>query len=1130
MSKYNNNNYTLLINKLDRFIRKYYFSQLIRGVLFSIGIIIVAFLLFSLLEYYFYFSTTVRKTMYYGFLGLLGLVSLIGIVIPLLNIFKLGNVISHEQAAKIIGDHFVDVKDKLLNILNLKQQAHSVSDASLIEASISQKITEIKPIPFTGAVNLGKNKKYIKYAIIPLLCFLVIFLGAPNLIKEGTDRIINNDKEYEREAPFHFAVTNDTLEVIQFEDFEVNVEVDGNVLPNEAFIHYNNFPFNLKKEDPETFSYRFNKVQKDVSFYLEANGVQSQNYVVSIIPKPVMVSFDAYLDYPNYLGRKDEVLRNSGDMVIPLGTKIKWRFEAESTDDISIKFGSNRPRSAERKADGTFQYNGSFKKDIDYSIYLSNDRLTNADSISYGISVIPDQFPTISARQLKDSLDEKVLYFLGDAADDYGIKKLDFVYTIQRTAPIVELADSVAKALEKTPIKSRIPMERGPNSKATRFAYTWDINLMNLLQGDKLVYHFEVWDNDGVNGSKKAKTQTMSYEVPTINSLDEQIEEQNEEFKDDLTESMEEAKELKQEAKELQQEILQKKDLNWEDKAKIEDMIKKNKDLQDKMQQMKDNYDENLEKQEEFKEFSEEVKEKHEKLQEMMEKVMDEELQELLEKLEKLLDELQKDQALEELEDMEMNNEEMEMELDRLMELFKQLEIDQKMEETIEKLEELAEKQEKLSENTEQKQDGSNLEKEKQQQEKLNEEFEEIKKDIEELDKMNKELDNEKDIKKDTQKKQDDISKEQQESSQQMEKKQSKSASKKQKSAAQQMQQLAQQMQQMQQQQDMEQVEEDMKAIRQLLENLVELSFDQEDLMEIIGKTDINTPQYIDLIQNQHKLKDDAELIEDSLVALSKRVFQLEAFIMGEISEVNRNLASSIEQLAERKIPNANTSQQFTMTHVNNLALMLNEVMQQMQQQMAQQMEGDQMCNKPGSGACNKPGGKGKGKSGKMQQQLNDQIKQLQQGLKGGMPRQQANKEAAKLAAKQAMLRQAMEKLNQQRNKDGKKPLGDLEKLAEDMEQTEIDLINKNITAETLERQKKILTRLLQAEDADQERDIDKKRKADKPRKIIRKPPPEMEEFRKKKESETELYRTVPPSLRPFYKKLVEKYFKSLSY
>ncbi len=1133
MSSNRKNNYRLLIQKLDQFIRKYYFNKLIKGLLYSVGIIILAFLVISLLEYQFWFTTTTRKILFYGFLGLTGLVVFVGVLIPLFQIFKLGKVISHQQAANIIGQHFSKVKDKLLNILHLKEQSKGLEDASLIEASINQKIDDIRLVPFTGAVNLGKNRKYIKYAALPLLCLFSILFLAPSLIKDSTDRLINNDKESERPAPFHFSVVTDTLEVVQYEDLDIDIKVAGTVLPNEAFIHYNDFPYKLKKKTPADFTYHFNKLQNDVTFHLEANGVRSQSYKVKVIPKPVMLSFDAVLDFPNYLGRKNEVLRNSGDMVIPTGTKVSWKFEAENTNDITLQFGkASKAQATADEEESTFTYRKTFSKDADYTVFLSNDRLKNADSISYSISVIPDQHPNIAARQMKDSLDTRVLYFIGEASDDYGIKSLDFVYYVQRDAPIVGTADSsFYKATEIG--QKRVPMERGANDKATNFAYTWDIAKMTLLPGDKLTYYFEVWDNDGVNGSKKARTQTMSYEVPTIEDLDDKADEKTEEFKEDLEEAVDEARDLKEEAKKLQEEILQKKDISWEDKAKIQEMLEKNKDLRDKMEQMQDNYEENMEEQEEFKEFSEDVKEKHEKLQEMLEELMNEELRELFEKLEKLLDDLKKEDALEELENFEMNNEEMEQELDRLMELFKQLEFDQKLEETIEKLEKLAEEQNKLGDETEKKKEGSNMGEQDRKQDKLNEKFEDIKKDLQELDKMGEELQKDEDVSEKTKSDQQQISQDQQQAGDKMKQKSSKSASQKQKSAAQKMQEMAKKLGSMQMQMEMEQIEMDMKAIRQLLENLVNLSFDQEDLMDAVEKSDINTPMYISLMQKQKKLKDDAELIEDSLVALSKRVFQLESFIMNELTEMNRNIGKSITHLADRKVPNANTSQQYVMTSVNNLALMLGEVMQQMQQQMAQQMQGDQMCNKPGSGACNKPGGMGKGKGmGKMQQQLNDQIRMLEQGIKSGkMPGKQISKEAAQLAAKQAALRQALEKLNQQRNKDGKKPLGDLEQLAKDMDQTERDLVNKQITAKTLERQKKILTRLLKAENSEQEREVEKKRKADKPRKKIeRKPPPELEEFKKKKKSETELYRTVPPSLRPYYKKLVEKYFKSISF
>jgi len=150
-------NYQLLINKLDQFIRKYYINKLIRGVLYSVGLILLLFLAMSLLEYYYYFNSGVRKAMFFSFIGI-SLLALAGwVFVPLMKYFRLGSVISHEQAAQVIGAHFTDVKDKLLNILQLKKQSDANTNRDLILASIDQKSDEIKPIPFKNAIDLSKT-------------------------------------------------------------------------------------------------------------------------------------------------------------------------------------------------------------------------------------------------------------------------------------------------------------------------------------------------------------------------------------------------------------------------------------------------------------------------------------------------------------------------------------------------------------------------------------------------------------------------------------------------------------------------------------------------------------------------------------------------------------------------------------------------------------------------------------------------------------------------------------------------------------------------------------------------------------------------------------------------------------
>ena len=123
-----NSAYNLLIQKLDAFIRKYYRNQLIRGAIYATGITVLFYLVVTLLEHFAWFGTSARTVLFYAFIIINAVVITRLIIIPLLKMFHLGKVISHEQASQIIGDHFPNVKDKLLNTLQLKQLSNEINN------------------------------------------------------------------------------------------------------------------------------------------------------------------------------------------------------------------------------------------------------------------------------------------------------------------------------------------------------------------------------------------------------------------------------------------------------------------------------------------------------------------------------------------------------------------------------------------------------------------------------------------------------------------------------------------------------------------------------------------------------------------------------------------------------------------------------------------------------------------------------------------------------------------------------------------------------------------------------------------------------------------------------------------
>ncbi|NNE26774.1 MAG: DUF4175 domain-containing protein [Saprospiraceae bacterium] len=1102
-------NYDLLIQKLDQFIRKYYLNQLIRGVLYSSAVIIGLFLAFTLLEHEFFFNTGVRKGLFYGFIGFSIASLAYWVLLPLSHYFKLGRIIDHEQAAHIIGHHFTSVQDKLLNVLQLKKQSLGLTSADLINASIEQKTESIKLVPFKAAIDLKKNRQYLKYALPPALALLVMLFAAPSLITESTHRIINNNTAFEKAAPFHFNIKNEDLSVVQYDDFDLNIQITGSVLPDEVFVEVDNFQYRMKKLSKDQFRYTFNSVQKNIAFNVFSGSVRSDKHELDVLLKPNLSSFEVSLDYPSYTGRKDEVLNNIGDMLLPEGTKVKWTFESNNTDILELGFTSNNERiEAKRIAEQRFSAQKRIYKSDSYKVYISNKAIPTPDSVSYIVNVTPDQYPEINVEVFEDSLASGVIYFVGNASDDYGLENLSFnlIRTDERGGQINETETLL-----------------NPQFREIQYDHILDINALQLKPGEKLSYYFEVFDNDAVNGSKSAKTAVMEFEKPTVEEFEEQEQENEEDIKDKLKKSIEESKKIKEELKKMREKLLQKQEPDWEDRKEFEKLFERQQEVEKALQEAKEKFEENLKNQEEFTERSEEIQEKQEKMQELFEEAVDKETQELMDKIQELLEELNKEDMIQMMEDMQMSEEAMEKNNERLLELFKNLEMEKEIQDMTEKLEELAEEQEDLSEKTENSSESQDSL--QNQQEELNKEFDKLQEKMDEMQQKNQELERPKDLGEDTPEQMEEIKKDMEQSQDQLQKQQNKSASKKQKRAAQKMKEMAQKMQSNQQSQNMDQMQEDIAALRQLLENLVTMSFDQEDLINSIKRVNINTPTYVSQIQEQFKLKDDFQLIQDSLQALAKRVSQIEGFVTEKVVEIESNLGHSIDELEERQKNQAEDHQRKTMKNVNDLALMLSETMQQMQEQMGDMMMGSQMCNKPGGAGSS--GQKPMDKITEGQQKLGEDMKKMGEGKGQGENGKPSAKDFAESAARQAELRRALEAMQEQKMEQGK---GSelLQEIIEEMDKVEVDLVNKRMDSELMLRQQDILTKLLEAEKAEREREFDNKRKAEIGEEKLKELPPELKEYLKERESQIDLYNKISPSLRPYFRQLVDEYYKSL--
>jgi len=1088
---------------------------MIKGALLALGLVLLYFFIITILETQFYFGTTGRKVLFFSFLATGIACIFYWVLIPLSKWLRLGKTISHAEAATIIGKHFQDVDDKLLNILQLKE--NSSADDLLAQASIDQKTSDIGLVPFQGAIDLRSNKKYLKYTAVPLVLLIAFITLAPSDLKDSTGRLINNGQEYKRKAPFDLNLAQPSLEVMQYEDYVLEINAAGDVIPDEVYVQTEGLTYRMKKVRAGVFSYTFQNVQKDVKFSVSSGPVQSQDYNLKVLYKPVISSFEVVLDHPAYTGIPDEILLNDGDFIVPQGTKVSWSLLTDYTEEASLTLlDPAESLEATRNTESEYGFSNRIMRNTEYRIKLSNEHTTTPDSISYSISVIPDNHPDITAEEFVDSLQTDLRYFAGQAKDDYGLRSLAFHYQIVRPDG-------------RNGEKLSIPLALS-GKQSSQFSYTFDLATLDLKAGEQVNYYFEVYDNDGINGSKSTRTSIYQHKKASEEELEAEIEENDKQIKSDLSENKEESKKLKDEFKKLREDILQEKELDWQKKKDLEKLMNKQKELMNKFQQAQENFEENLNKKEELQEKSEELQEKAEKVQELFDEAKNKELEELMEKVQELMDEMKKEEALEKLQELEQSAEEMEFDMERALEMYKQLEVELEMEKQIEELKELAEEQKELGKDTESKEENSSNEENQKEQEEINEKFEKIKEEIEKTKEKNEELKAPKDIP-EQQEKTDEIQKQQQGSMQDMKQQQNQKAGEKQQKAGEEMDEMAEEMQSAMQQGEQDQQMEDMEMLRQLLENLLTLSFEEETLISAFRKASTNTPRYTYLTQSQKNIKDDFKIVEDTLRELSTRVYELESFITEKVSDINLNLDKSLTDLEERQKLQASEHQQKAMTYLNDLALMLNESLEKMQQQMAQGQPSAQ-CNKPG----NKPGGQGSipmDKMTKAQQELNGKMKQQgkkKPGGEGGSEGEDGRsaKDFAEMAAQQAAIRKALEAKRKANAEQGKGQSEELNGIIDDMDKVEIDLVNKRLTNEMIQRQEHILTRLLEAEKAERERDFDNKRQAEKGQDIERQRPAALEKYLKEREAEIDVYRTVSPELRSYYKSLVEKYYKEL--
>ncbi len=1101
-----------LIEQIDAFIRKYYKNELLKGLLYFVGFLFASWLLVSSLEFFGRFSSNVRFFLLLTFIIGNSFILFRFFLRPLAKLYSFGARINREQAARIIGSFFPTISDRLLNTLQLQQVANP-NDRSyeLIAASVAQKSKDLLIVPFSEAISFSELKKYLKFVVPVLLLFGGVYIVTPALIIDGSSNVVNYSQA--QKAPFLFLNATKSTTIKEGESFTATVTLKGDYLPEKVYVISDRGRFLMTQCRKNQWRFTFDNLKLDCSYVFESEGYQSSAFDVHVLGRSSLGQLTAAVTYPAYLNRKSERFDNVADIEIPEGSNVSWTIVGKNATNLAVDWLGKTSfyKGSSAKFDVTYTTSGPLK------ITLKNQ--TNTDLSTVQISTIKDAFPSILVNESVDSIKTAIRSFAGLINDDYGLSRLLFHYTIT--------SKSGNQRSNKLAVKK-------VSGTADKFYFTVDFSRENLSIEDKISYYFTVSDNDGVNGSKSTQSQTFVYELPTLTELNNKRDETQNQLQSSLADVLKKAERFEMDVDRLKKALTNQSKSDFKNLEQIKQLQQEQNQLQQELQQIQETLSQSNEEKNQLSEQDKELLEQQELIDQLLNEVMDDDLKKLLDELESLLQKNDQQQLKEETQKLDQSTDDMKKQLDRTLEMLKKMQVNEKIDDAVKELSELAKEQEKLKEAVEDNK--LSPEDAAKKQEEINKQFEELKKDLEELNKLNEELSRPMNLS-DLEQLKSETTKDLNDAKSKLDQGKSSKAGQNQKAAAQKMQTMAVQLAQDKEAANKKQNEEDMGLIRVLLENLIAISFDQEKTMQAALTVKDTDPFYRKLGRKQRSIFDDTKIIEDSLIALAKRQPKISTFIDRELTAIRSNFKLMIDDIDEHKRRELSAHQQLVMTSLNNLALLLNESLQSMQQQAQNQQKGN--------GSCSNPGGSGKGSSGgestdDMKEMLKKQLEQMKKGPNpggkepgskpgegnAGMPGL-GNKQIAQMAAQQTAIRQKLEQMRSEMNKDGQGNGNKLNPLIKELEQQERDLINKNFSNQMIKRQQDILTRLLESEQAIRERGFDEKRESKSGNFLNNGNLIRFDEYNKQKLIQFELFRSVDPQLSPYYRAKAEQYFST---
>lgn len=1091
---------------------------------YRVGVVILGLgFLLVVLEGWAYYSSATRQQICGFFLFTAGILLTIPIIYYFLVLTQRLSQYDDLHLAKRIGATFPHIKDSLVNVLQLegllRQRAPGFS-VPLVEQSIAKVAQQLAETNLLALVPEQRRQRDRRRLLFSIVCIGVAWLIFPRHLGSAWSRLIHSRQEYAVPLPFTIQSLTGTREILGGDSLTLKFSCQGRY-PHHLNLRLSYPTFEQKQPvTPDTNGLILVKIpalRQDLIYeaYAENRGlfkpwrrISSGQDTIRIINRP-------------------EILRVVFNIAPPVYTQLPVQRQESNNPEILLYKGStvalevlaNKPISQ-----GTLNFSqgpiirlairgtralASFQvyREDEFTINLTDEQqITNRDPLRYHLRIQPDNYPSVTLLNPKgdyDLTEEMTIPLTIRISDDFGFSRMAIVYRLLKN-----YAPEPAAEQEKP-----FPL-RELDKPLQELFYLWNVGDLNLAPEDAVEFRIDVYDNDVVSGPKKGTSTTIRARFPSLNELFAAVQGTQEEISEQGAEIAAQLRQTQQALEEVARELLKKPNVSWEQKKQLENEARKTEQAAEKLEQLGQKVEQLIKAAERNQLWTPETLAKYAQLQQAFEEIMTPELRAALRQLQQALEKMDAQAVKQALDNFKINQQQFSQELDRLLQIFKRIKIEQAVDELAKRFTELAEHQRTLDSNL-----SAVVPEDKKRLEQLAAEQEAIRKDTEiardimertardmeefpylptkELAELHQDLEAR------------EVLTNQKEARQALQKGDKASATNKTHRSSLDLKELAKAMEKYRQEFSKRSLEEVLKDFQQVLNKTLQLSQLQEKLQKEIAQTPRQSEQVMDVAVKQSELYQSLGTILNDLMQLANKTFGVTPRIGKGMGEAAGGMRRTIEQLEERNVSAAGTQAQKATQALNRTAIEVLAAMKQLQQSgSASGFENYLEQLRQLSGA---------------QQGLNDETQMVAMGSGGDQLTLQ------RLAARQQQIKQSLEQLQQEMSGQSKQG-GDLGGIVQDMEEVIKDLKNNQVLRKTIERQQRILSRLLDAQQSLRTQDYKEERVSKTGEEIVRSSPQGLpgDLGLRRNLLQENLEKALRDGYRREYQDLIRRYFESL--